>query len=772
MRLTHFSAFPRASGRDDGLSASPCLLLLTKIASKAYHFLLLGSLLASFVSPAFGTPVPSLQIPKVTRPPKLSEFLEGTPREAEMVVTDFHQLDPVEGSPASQSTSAYLSYDDHNLYVGWICKDDPTKIRARVAKRKDIATDDRISVNLDTFHDGKHAYWFDVNPYGIQFDGKTTDGIGDDVTYETLWFTDGRLTSDGYVVLVTIPFRSLRFPQGQKQVWGVGLFRFIMRNNEVDAWPSFTHKRDPQWVGQFGEMTIPSGTSPGRNIQIIPYGLFSNDKFLDPVLRYQNRKDFRAGVDAKFVIRDSFTLDTTINPDFSQIESDAPLVTVNQRYEVVYPERRPFFMENSSVFLTPQILFFSRRIVNPQFGAKLTGSEGPWNVGVLTTDDRAPGEILGEDDPQHGDRAVDGVARVERQFGHESHLAAAFTGFQFGSDYNWVGSMDARLLAPHNWYAVGEATTSKTQHQDGTSFAGPAYAASLAHMDRNLKVDTYFSDLSPGFNAVLGYIPRVDLREWDNRFGYQWHREGSVMNSLGPGIYQTIDWNHKGELEDWAIKPNFSMTMSRLTYAQFTHSETYELYQNIGFRKHRNDVYLSSEPLRWLGFILDYNYGLSVNYYPPDGVAPSLGKSTNASASFTVRPTPRIKIFESYIYARLGTLEEYFVNREPASMFNNHIFRSNANIQFTREMSFSAIMDYNAVLPNSSLVSADYSKIADATFLFTYFRNPGTALYVGYSTTYDNTNVGGPTRQILRTQFPNTQTDRQLFAKLSYLFRF
>jgi hypothetical protein len=149
-------------------------------------------------------------------------------------------------------------------------------------------------------------------------------------------------------------------------------------------------------------MTMPSSTSPGRNIQIIPYGLFSNDKFLDPVLRYENRNDIRAGVDAKVVIRDSFTLDTTINPDFSQIESDAPLVTVNQRYEVVYPERRPFFMENSSVFLTPQILFFSRRIVYPQFGAKLTGSSGPWNVGVLTTDDRAPGAVVAEDDLQYG----------------------------------------------------------------------------------------------------------------------------------------------------------------------------------------------------------------------------------------------------------------------------------------------------------------------------------------------------------------------------------
>ena len=341
MRVTHWNAFPRPSGRDDGLSASSRLVLLTKIPPTIpgclKHLLFLICLLASAVTPAISTPVPSLQIPKVTRPPKLTDFLEGVAREAEMVVTDFHQLDPSEGSLASQPTSAYLSYDDHNLYVGWICRDDPAKIRARVAKRKDIATDDRISVNLDTFHDGKHAYWFDVNPYGIQFDGKTTDGIGDDATYETLWFSRGQLTADGYVVLVTIPFRSLRFPKGQKQVWGVGLFRFIMRNNEVDAWPAFTHKRDPQWVGQFGEMTLPSGTSPGRNIQIIPYGLFSNDKFLDPVLRYENRNDIRAGVDAKFVIRDSFTLDTTVNPDFSQIESDAPLVTVNQRYEVVYP---------------------------------------------------------------------------------------------------------------------------------------------------------------------------------------------------------------------------------------------------------------------------------------------------------------------------------------------------------------------------------------------------------------------------------------------------
>src|ERR1017187_6333117 len=142
-----------------------------------------------------------IRIPRVSRAPKLSDFLNGTPREAEAVVTIFKQFDPHDGEPVSQPTAAYLSYDSKNLYVGWICKDDPAKIRARIAPRKLIDTDDRVTINIDTFQDHKHAYWFDVNPYGIQYDGRTTDGIGDDSSWETLWYSDGRISKDGYAVL-------------------------------------------------------------------------------------------------------------------------------------------------------------------------------------------------------------------------------------------------------------------------------------------------------------------------------------------------------------------------------------------------------------------------------------------------------------------------------------------------------------------------------------------------------------------------------------------
>ncbi len=176
--------------------------------------------------------VASLTIPRVSRAPRLADFLAGVPREAELTVTDFRQMDPGDGNPVSQPTTAFLSYDNEKLYVAFIAKDDPSLIRARVARRKQILTDDRVTINIDTFHDHRHAYWFDVNPYAIQLDGITTDGYGDDFSWEGLWYTEAKIIEDGYVVLISIPFKTLRFPDAPKQKWGVMLGRFIQRNNE------------------------------------------------------------------------------------------------------------------------------------------------------------------------------------------------------------------------------------------------------------------------------------------------------------------------------------------------------------------------------------------------------------------------------------------------------------------------------------------------------------------------------------------------------------
>ncbi|HEX8924989.1 MAG TPA: carbohydrate binding family 9 domain-containing protein, partial [Terriglobales bacterium] len=280
-------------------------------------------LLSALIPPvALAVEQAPLRIPRVSRPPKLSDFVNGTPREAEVAVNTFWQFDPHDGEPISQPTTAYLSYDDKNLYVGWICKDDPKRIYARVAPRKQIKLDDRVTINIDTFSDHKHAYWFDVNPYGIQFDGRTTDGIGDDSSWEGLWYSEGKVTEDGYVVLEAIPFKTLRFPRASKQVWYICLARAIQRNNEFSVWPFVSHAKMPQFVGQFAPIEIDEDISPGRNFQMIPYGIYSHESFLDPVLGPQLNNERQIGLDAKAVIHDALTLDLAANPDFSEIGTD------------------------------------------------------------------------------------------------------------------------------------------------------------------------------------------------------------------------------------------------------------------------------------------------------------------------------------------------------------------------------------------------------------------------------------------------------------------
>lgn len=717
-----------------------------------------------------------LHIPRVSRAPKLSDFLDNTPREAEAVVTVFRQFDPHDGEPVSQPTTAFLSYDDKNLYVGWICKDEPDKIHARVAPRKQIALDDRVSINIDTFQDHKHAYWFDVNPYGIQYDGRTTDGIGDDPSWEGLWYSEGRITDDGYVVLETIPFRSIRFPRASKQIWYICLARAIQRNNEWSMWPFISHEHLPQFVGQFAPIEIDDDISPGRNLQFIPYGLAEHDSYLDPNAGFDQQTDHREGLDAKAVIRDALTLDLAINPDFSEIGSDDPKVQVNQRYEVVYPERRPFFIENASIFTMPEELFFSRRIVDPQYGLKLTGSINRWSVGALAADDRAPGEILQPGESGQGDRAFDVVSRVEREFDHQSHVGFFAEGTKFLSSSNRVGSVDLRYVMPHNWTMAGQATATHTEQGPTGSMAGPGYIATITKSDNHLLFQNAYTDRSPGMNATLGYMSRTDIRRFETYTSYQWKpARNRALMAYGPTMDGLIIYDHEGRLQNWSASPGFQLTLPRMTSIAANYSESYEFYQGNGFREQWTSVAAATSWFKWIDMSANYGQGTQPNYYPAPGVTPFLAWNNNASANVTLYPQTHLRLDQIYYYTRLATGQ----NLPPSPslptgvIFTNHLIRSRINYQFTPAYSFRAILDYNALLPNSALVSNTYSKQADATLLFTYLPHPGTAFYVGYADTFQNVDYEAdalPPYSV--TGSPSTSTDRQLFVKFSYLLRF
>jgi hypothetical protein len=720
---------------------------------------------------------PTISVPRVTRAPKLSDFLTGTAREAETVITDFRQMDPTDGEPVSQPTAAYLSYDEKNLYAAFVAKDDPKKIRAWVAKRKQILNDDRITINIDTFDDNTHAYWFDVNPYAVQLDGITTDGQGDDFSWEGLWYTDAKITADGYVVLVTIPFKTIRFPDAPTQKWGVMLGRFIQRNNEFSMWPYITRRKFPQFVAQFGHMTGMENISPGRNVQFIPYAMGSGQKYLDRPIgappAMVTEGTFRGGVDGKVVIKDALTLDMTFNPDFSQVESDEPQVTVNQRFEVFFPERRPFFMENASYFVTPINLFFSRRIADPEYGIRLTGKLGKWGIGGLVADDRAPGMRYPQESPFYKKRATDAVISIQRDLWKDSHLRLMATDSEFETSFNRVASLDTRLRLKGNLFLTGQAVGSRTQTPEGLKYQGNAYFARLAWTDRKVSYYSSYADRGPGFRAALGYIPRVDVREFKNRIGYTWWKEKGALVNLGTAVVVLGNWNRLGEVQDWQVSPEFSMKLKKLTSLTVSHSEMYELFQGQGFRQSVNNFIASTEWYKWMAVEASWVNGTAINYYPAAGLVPFRANTVTGNLSLTFRPTPRLRLDETYLYSNLRTRPGWDFVPVPSAVFTNHIARSKLNYQFTRALSFRAIVDYNAILPNETLVQLERQKKFGYDFLMTYLVHPGTAVYVGYSDVYQSYLFDPMKPPYLQySGYPGLPTGRLLFVKMSYLFRF
>ena len=719
----------------------------------------------------------NIAIPRVTRPPALDDFLKGTPREAEAVVTGFVQRDPADGAPSSQKTTAYLSYDATHIYIVFVCDDTaPDKVRARLTRREDITSDDIVGVLLDTFHDRRRAYEFFANPLGVQLDGIATEGQNDDFSFDALWQSDGRVTPTGYVVWIAIPFKSLRFSRDAVQTWGIGLLRSIPRASELSFWPYVT-KRISGFAQQLGTMTGLGAISPGRNAQVLPYGVFASARFLEDAPAasgYRTKNDLRAGLDAKMVLRDAFTLDVALNPDFSQVESDEPQVTVNQRFEVFFPEKRPFFIENAAFFETPQSLLFSRRVADPQLGLRLTGKVGKWAVAGLAADDRAPGRRAAKDDPLFDKRAGVGVLRVQREFARQSSIGAMVTSRDIGATSNRVASIDTRLRLGKNWTGTAQAMASDTREAGGRRLSAPAYHASLLHQGQHLFSVVRYDDFSPDFRAQLGFIRRVDLREFSQFTEYVFRPKNSRVLSFGPNGSASVLFDHAGQRQDRAINPGFRVEFKGQTNVHVGARDTLQRFGGRDFSTRTLEGSFGTSWLKWLDINGFVQGGTDVNFFPAPGLEPFGGNSRFAQIRATVRPTSQLRLDQTYIYSRLDVPPRPAADvRAGARIYANHLWRSRATYQFTRRLSLRGIVDYNAVLPDAALIGLEREKRLTGDVLGTYVINPWTAIYIGYTDGYANL-AFDPARAgtLRRTNAIDLSTGRQFFVKTSYLFNF
>ena len=760
--------------------------------------------------------VTSLQIPRLTREPTLEDFanMELSPAVAGTMlkVDQFWQHDPKDGQPVSQKTEAYLGYTDKNLYVVFLAFDNAVEnLRNHIVRREQINDEDQVGIFLDTFHDHRHCVFFFINPAGVQQEGTYFEGQQDiDLSWDTIWKSDTRVLKRGWIGFISVPFKSLRFKSTKAvQEWGILLERDIPHNNSEHSFSPRNSQNVQGLLTQEGTLSGLQNISPGRNFQLIPYvsaRSFRSIDQRDPLNPTFSARDFegKAGLDAKAVLKDSFVLDATINPDFGQVESDEPQITVNQRFEVLFPEKRPFFQENSGYFATPINLVFTRRIADPLYGIRLTGKKGPWSLGTLFADDQSPGESVAPNDPLWGRQAYFGIVRVSRELDHKgSNIGLIYTDRELDTvpnttcttepcitRTNRVGGVDAHLKFNKNWQLDAQAVGSQTRFNDGTDDSGAGYQLYLERSSRNLEFNSLYKDNAPGFQTRTGFFQRPDIRWFSNFFQRRFYVEGKHLLFHGPSLFTRNIWDHNGLRIEYFTNANYRWVFNNRNnfgiYANYGRerlrpADYSQLTSNVDIPHDQVGFFFNSQYYNWMTVNLEANLGRDTNYDPVEcgstlgdcpvtALPPGPGKSRFAQLSATFRPGRGLTVENTFFYY---SLRDVNTNQ---NFFNNYIARSKWNYQFTRAFSLRLIGQYNSTLSNPAFTSLQHAKNFNADILFTYLVHPGTAIYVGYNSDLANFNrllTSEPTDYTELVRGPRYLNDgRQLFVKVSYLLRF
>jgi Domain of unknown function (DUF5916)/Carbohydrate family 9 binding domain-like len=576
-----------------------------------------------------------VRITRFEKAPVIDGKLDDEVWKQAAVLRDFYDIDPGDTVPSQLRTEVMLGLDSKFLYIAFHCYDEPDKVRATVARRDNIFSDDYVGFFLDTFNDQRKAFEAFFNPFGIQGDATYTEGRGEDFSVDVVMESKGVMTNDGWTVEVAIPFKSIRYTAGKGKLWGAHFFRRIKRlNNELDSWMPVS-KSVSGTLNQAGHLTGLDGISTERTLEIIPsltisetgrqvrsYGVFPGTPaaLIDPGRIVNEPAKLDAGVTAKFGLSPTATLDLAVNPDFAQVEADQLVVTTNQRFPIFFPEKRPFFLEGIDIFQTPILAVHTRTIVDPDIAVKFSGKQGKTTFGIMGASDNGPGNLSADDRGAlascierrafnsnvvcNNERFVDknayiGVLRLKRDIGKsDSTIGLIATTYNFIEKHNQLGGFDGRFRVDKKTTAFVQVlgTTSRNFFFDplqgrniyrtGNGFA---YSADYNFSGRNWGYEFYGEGYTHDYRADVGFFGRTNTN-----FNSFFLRHNTTPNpkkkiiAVNVHNFSWIGYDFQGRIQNWESENYIEWRLPRNSYFSLAWEPAYERILEEEFGTSRN----------------------------------------------------------------------------------------------------------------------------------------------------------------------------------------
>ncbi len=560
---------------------------LSKIIASMAFFCLFITFCSSTFAQDSNPPTNEFTAVFTDKAPRIDGYLDDEIWSTISPITTFTQVWPNDGLPATEKTEVRIAYDRDYLYFAFKFHDkNPELIRAKNLERGGRNDrDDNAYIALDTYLDGRNAYLFEMNALGTQDDATITDeGLTvEDFSWDAVFTSETVIDNEGWSMEVSIPFRQLRFPEGDELEFGLMLSRTINRKNERVLWPAigleYGNFGALAAVSQYGRLKGLKNIRRGKNIEIKPYVITGAQEVrpdrTNEATNIDYTKDF--GLDLKYGISSNLTLDMTINTDFAQVESDNVQLNLS-RFSLFFPEKREFFLERSGLFghgnLRSTQTFFSRRIgLSNEIlaGARMTGQIGRFSVGALNIETgNEMSDFLGSNS------ANNTVARVRTKILSRATVGGIFTNLEQANSYN-------RALGVDGQYRFGSASQFNawfTNVWDSNRLMNDA----AGHASLRLQNDLYsgqfsYTNIGKNYNPALGFVRRTDMREYYTRASYSpkvnWETLPSINRLSFAGLYDYIE-GQNGKKQSSSIEFETSIEFRRRDNISFEIDQQFE----------------------------------------------------------------------------------------------------------------------------------------------------------------------------------------------------